>query len=128
MTRQLYLEFPYSVKFTNKNAIPIKYVVNTLLAYDALLKRTKPFIYTACEEIEFAEIEVLIADMKAESIVEDFLVRLIFKDEDTYHKALEAVGKMGVPGIKQIYYFTIRKPLLLPLSHLCNYIFHPGTL
>ncbi|MBU0665387.1 MAG: hypothetical protein KJ990_12705, partial [Proteobacteria bacterium] len=88
------IEVPYKVKYTNKGAIPIGQLVESLLAYEKLLKRVSPFIEEACKGATVVDIEVLVCKVEAGSLLEDFLIRIVFKDKANYDQAIEVAGKM----------------------------------
>lgn len=88
------IEVPYRIKFTNKNPVPVEKLVESLLAYEKLIKRVSPFIETACEGVSIADIEVFISKIESGSVVEELLVRLVFKDKANYEQAKEVAAKM----------------------------------
>jgi len=88
------IEVPYKVKFTNEGPIPIEQLVESLLAYEKLIKRVAPFVEAACEGAVLQDIDVLIAKVESGSLYEDFLVRLIFKDKANFEQAKEVAAKM----------------------------------
>lgn len=88
------IEIPYKVHFTNKEPIPIDAVVESLLAYEKLLKRVGPFIEQAYEGIYVEDIEVLLSKIESGSLFEDFLVKVVFGSEETKDKAIEVAAEM----------------------------------
>lgn len=94
VTQSNVIEIPYKIKFTNKNPIPVDKLVESLLAYEKLIKRVGPFVEEACEGVYIEEIDVLISKIESGSLVEELLVRLIFKDEKNYEQAKEVAAKM----------------------------------
>ena len=73
------VDVPYSIKFTNKEPIPVEELVASLLAYDRLIKRVGPFIEEAHPGVYVVDIDVLITKIEAGSITEELLVRILFK-------------------------------------------------
>lgn len=88
------VEVPYKIKFTNKNPVPVEQLVESLLAYEKLIKRVGPFIEESCEGIIVVEIDVLVAKIESGSLYEDLLVKIVFKTEENYEQAKEVIAKM----------------------------------
>jgi|GEM_PF-2388784 hypothetical protein len=88
------IEVPYKVKYTNKRAVPIDKLVQSLLAYEKLLKRVGPFVEEVCNGAIVVDIEVLVYSVQAGSVTEDFIVRIVFGNKENYDQAKEVVGKM----------------------------------
>ncbi len=88
------IEVPYKIKFTNKNPVPVRELVESLLAYEKLLKRVGPFVEEALDGVYIIDIDVLVSKVESGSLVEELLVRLVFKDEADYKQAKEVIAKM----------------------------------
>lgn len=88
------IEVPYKVKYTNKEAVTVDKLVESLLAYEKLLKRVGPFVEEVCNGATVVDIEVLVYRVEAGSLLEDFLVKIVFRDKENYDKAIEVAGKM----------------------------------
>tara|TARA_R110000772_G_scaffold48089_4_gene109886 strand:- start:71747 stop:72634 length:888 start_codon:yes stop_codon:yes gene_type:complete len=84
----------YSVKFTNKNPVPIEVIVESLISYEKLLKRTARFIEKAYDGIEVVDTEILVKQVESGSLREEFLIRHVFKSKENYENAKEVVHKI----------------------------------
>lgn len=91
---ELFVNVPYSIKFTNNKPIPIDTFVQSLLAYERLIKRTEPFIERAFPGIDVIRIEVDISKIEAGSLFEDLLVKIVFKSQENYENAKDVVATM----------------------------------
>lgn len=88
------IEVPYKIKFTNKDPVPVDKLVASLLAYEKLIKRVGPFLELACDGLIVDDIDVLVAKIESGSLIQELLVRVIFKNEKNYDQAKEVVAKM----------------------------------
>lgn len=88
------VEVPYKVKYTNKNPVPVAELVKSLQAYEKLLTRVAPFITEACDGAEIVDIQVYVTKVESGSILEDFLVKVVFRDKENYEKVLEVGADM----------------------------------
>lgn len=92
--REYYLDIPYTIKFTNKEPIPIDVFAKALLAHENIIKRTGPFIKQAVPGISISGVEVLVVKIEAGSMREDLLVRILFGSKENYNRAIELAGNM----------------------------------
>lgn len=88
------VEVPYKIKFTNKNPVTVDKLVDSLLAYERLIKRVGPFIEEAYSGVYVIDIDVLVLKIESGSLTDELLVRIIFKTPENYEKAKEVVATM----------------------------------
>ncbi|MGL1932164.1 MAG: hypothetical protein OCC45_10435 [Desulfotalea sp.] len=93
-SEQYTIEVPYRIKYTNKDPVPVKELIKSLESYEKLLCRTVPFVTSVCNGAEIVDIQVYVNKVQSGSLLEDFLVKVVFKDKDNYEKALEVGAKM----------------------------------
>ena len=89
-----YLDVQYTIKFTNKEPVPIDVFAKALLAHENIIKRTGPFIKQAVPGIIISDVDVLIVKIESGSIKEDLLVRIFFGSEANYKAAIELAGNI----------------------------------
>ncbi|MCP5166660.1 MAG: hypothetical protein H6989_04690, partial [Pseudomonadales bacterium] len=88
------IETRYSVKFTTENPVPISKIVESLVAYEKLLRRTPRFIERAYPGIQIIETQVLVDHIESGSLIEDFVIRYVFKSDENYDNFKESVAKI----------------------------------
>lgn len=86
------VEIPYKVKFTNKNPIPVDKLVESLVAYEKLIKRVGPFIEEAYSGVYVIDIDVLVSKIQSGSLLEELLVKVVFTTPENYEKAKEVIA------------------------------------
>lgn len=86
------VEIPYKIKFTNKEPIPVEKLVESLLAYEKLIKRVGPFIEEAYSGVYVIDIDVLVSKIESGSLLEELLVKVVFTTPENYEKAKEVIA------------------------------------
>lgn len=86
------VEIPYKIKFTNKEPIPVDKLVESLLAYEKLIKRVGPFIEEAYSGVYVIDIDVLVSKIESGSLLEELLVKVVFTTPENYEKAKEVIA------------------------------------
>lgn len=90
-----YFDSEHVVKYSNKEFVPIKDVVKSLLALEKVMEET-PFIINGLMESEdILKLQVFISSVESGSLIEKFLLRLVFKDEDGFNKWVDKLRKMS---------------------------------
>jgi hypothetical protein len=84
----------YGVKFTNKNPVPIAEIVSSLQAYEKLIKRTGPFIEKSFHGVQVNDIHVFVSNLESGSLIEDFLVKILFENKEDLEKFKESTLKL----------------------------------
>jgi hypothetical protein len=88
-----FIDTTYEIKYTNRNPVPIPEIIESLKAIEDLIHRTPPFMEKAFGT-QVDGIAVYVDTLYSGSLIERFLVRFVFKDEDNYNKAKEVVNGM----------------------------------
>lgn len=88
-----FIDTTYEIKYTNRNPVPIPEIIESLKAIEDLIHRTPPFMEKAFGA-EVDGISVYVDTLYSGSLVERFLVRFVFKDEENYNKAKEVINGM----------------------------------
>lgn len=89
MNKTYSIETTYQVTFTTRDAVPIATMVESLLAYEKLLKRTPKFIEKAYDGIEVLETHVLIQRVASGSLIQDFIIRYVVGGKENYNDIAE---------------------------------------
>jgi len=84
----------YRVKYTNKEPVPIVEIVNSLQAYEKLLKRTGPFIEKSFEGSKVTDIQVYVSNLESGSLKESFLIKVFFENEEDYEQFKDVTLKL----------------------------------
>ena len=74
------LTLSHEIYYSNKNEIPIREVVESLLALERIIKRT-PAVLSALTEISIDGVEVYVDELQSGSLFEKIAINLFFKDE-----------------------------------------------
>lgn len=91
------LYFEHEVRYTNAAALPVRDVVDSLLALERMTRRFLPRTLNALAEVEIADAELLVVGFDQGSFVEHVLVRLGFGSEERFDAFLDKVrqGRFG---------------------------------
>lgn len=88
------IEAQYKVHFHTKNPVPIPVIIESLQGYEKILKRTGPFVELKFPTIEVVDINVLVAHIESGSLIEDFIVRYVFKNRENYDDAKDIAHQL----------------------------------
>ena len=89
-----YFDLPYNIHYTNKEPVPVETIARALVAQKALIRRTNPFLRHAFPDIKVEEVDVLVEKVQAGSLIEDLVIRLIFKEKIVYEHFMDTVGNV----------------------------------
>jgi hypothetical protein len=98
------IETHYGITYKTDNPVPIPDIITSLAALERVIHRAPRLIKAAYKDVNFDEMQVLVSSITSGSLLEDLLIRFIFKDEESYNKALESLGGIAKdnPVLKQI--------------------------
>lgn len=82
----LTLSVDQRIYYSNQNKVPVKSVVKSLLAAEALLTEMKPAIRAIFPDVDIKEINIYVNKIESGSIVNDLFVDMLFGGEDEYKK------------------------------------------
>jgi len=94
MDKTFEISTSYQVKYTNKTPVPISEIVKSLQAYERFLRLTPAFIEQAYEGIKIVDVEVNVKSLESGSLIEDYVIRYIFKGEENYEQAKQIFLKI----------------------------------
>jgi hypothetical protein len=96
MSEAFVVNVEYSIKYTTTKPVPIPEIVSSLESLARILKRTPAFVEKSFGDIEIVETDVFVAKIEAGSLVEDFIVRYVFKDRGNYNAAKQVFDNIMV--------------------------------
>lgn len=82
MNKELYFEATYAVHFSTKDPVPIRQIVDSLLAYESLLTRSAPFLEKRFGGLQIKRTEVLVSHIDSGSLTMEWVIRYIIGDEN----------------------------------------------
>lgn len=88
------VEAHYTVKYTNREPVPIPDIIRSLKSAERILHRTSPFFEHAYKGVEVVEIKVYVANIESGSLVKDFVVKYVFKGEQNLADAKKVFDKI----------------------------------
>lgn len=88
------VDVQYGIKYTTTKPVPIPEIVNSLEALARIIKRTPKFVEKSFEGIQVVETDVYISKIESGSLIENFIVRYVFKDKENYDTAKQVFDKI----------------------------------
>lgn len=109
MKEEFELLVEHEIKYTNKEPVPVKDVVEALLALERISSKFLPKTMNALLDTEIKRAEILVEGIEHGSLVEKVVVRLLFGDAKKMNQFLDKVrdGNLsdawqGLPGSKRV--------------------------
>lgn len=106
------IEVQYGLTYNTSKPVPIPEIVKSLQSLENLLKRTPAFVEKAYKDIKIIETEVFVSRIESGSLIEDFVVKYVFKERENYdaakkvfedimsdNTAIRTVVAMGIGGL-----------------------------
>jgi hypothetical protein len=106
------IEVQYGIKYETFKPAPIPEIIESLQSLERLLKRTPGFIEKAYKDIEILETTVRVSKIESGSLIEDFIVKYVFKGRNNAddakkvfdnimadNTAIRTIVAMGVGGL-----------------------------
>lgn len=84
----------YKIVYKTEKPVPIQDVIESLKNLEKLILRTPIFIEKAYSGIEVVEVSVHVDSLQTGSLIEDFVIKYVFKNQDNYQKAQEVFSDM----------------------------------
>lgn len=94
MSETFTVDVRYGIKYATSRPVPIPEIVASLESMARLLKRTPAFIEKAYGDIKVVETEIFVSKIESGSLIEDFIVRYVFKGIDNYEAAKAVADKI----------------------------------
>ena len=127
------IDVNYGITYNTLKPVPIEEIVRSLQSLEKLLKRTPAFVEKAYKGIKIVETQVFVSKIQSGSLIEDFVVRYVFKGRENYddakkvwdqimsdNTAFRTVVAMGVGGLLAVGVWQI-VPAGQPTSHIEAY-------
>lgn len=81
------VETSYKIKYTNKQPVPIPDIIESLSSLERILRRTPGFVEKYYKDIKIVETQIYVSSIESGSLIEDFVIRYVFKGQGNYDKA-----------------------------------------
>ena len=104
MSETYIVETTYGLKYTNKNAVPISEIIESLASLERVLLRSGKFLEKSYEGIHVTSTEVYITSLESGSLKEAFLIRYICGSKENFDDLSRVIKSMheDSPMIKNI--------------------------
>ncbi len=104
---EFFFEDSHELRYTNKGCVPIRGIIESLEALEGIVHET-PFVLNGLTQSDaIIRVEIDIKNIAAGSLIEQFVVRYFFKDEEGFNNWIQQVrkktgmddGKIVIPAL-----------------------------
>ena len=89
-----FVETTYRIHYQTGTPVPIDDVIESLRSIERLIKRTPKFVEAAYKGVQVVGVDVYVDSLQTGSLIEEFMVRFVFKGKENYDNAKEVVAKL----------------------------------
>lgn len=92
----------YTVKYTNKEPVPISDIIRSLKSTERLLQRTPPFVEKAFKGVKVLDVKVFVEELESGSLYERFVIKYVVGGEENHEKLKEVIDTMMNNGALKV--------------------------